>query len=335
MSCSAPSGLREADLPNQILFAALGTTVLLGAALFRVTRADRRREGRRQRLLAIFAPTAASAAAPGPSLRRPQRKRRADGSLMFPGLRQRLDGALAATGDWIGVVQLVAAAAFAAVPVMALADRALRLGTALVVILGIASAFGSAWLLLHFAQSRYRRRFLDVFPDALDLLARAVRAGLPVFEAMEVAAREIPDPVGREFRRTIDEMRIGIDMEDALQRTADRTRVPDFRFYVVALTLQRRTGGGLAETLNNLSNIIRRRKELRLKARALSAEAKASAVVLGILPFFVGGVMYAFNRPLMLILFDDPRGRFALGLAALFLVFGITGMFFIINRSLR
>ena len=198
----------------------------------------------------------------------------------------------------------------AAILIMALADRALGLSPALVLVLGVAAAFAGGWLLLHLAQSRFQRRFLDVFPDALDLLARAVRAGLPVSDAMDVAAREIPDPVGSEFRRTIDEMRIGVEMEDALQHTADRIRVPDFRFYVVALTLQRRTGGGLAETLGNLSNIIRRRKELRLKARALSAEAKASAFVLGFLPFFVGGIMYLFNRQLMSILFIDPRGRF-------------------------
>ena len=254
---------------------------------------------------------------------------------MFPGLWRWLAGALAATGDWIGIVHLAAAGAVAAVLVMALADRVLGLSAGLVFALGIVAAFAGGWLLLYFAQSRFRRRFLDVFPDALDLLGRAVRAGLPVSDAMEVAAREIPNPVGSEFRRTIDEMRIGVEMEDALQHTADRIRVPDFRFYVVALILQRRTGGGLAETLGNLSNIIRRRKELRLKARALSAEAKASAVVLGLLPFFVGGIMYLFNRPLMSILFLDPRGRFVVGLALLSLLAGIAAMVFIIKRSLR
>jgi tight adherence protein B len=111
--------------------------------------------------------------------------------------------------------------------------------------------------------------------------------------------------------------------------------VQDFRFYVVALILQRRTGGGLAETLGNLSSVIRRRKEVRLKARALSAEAKASAVVLAILPLVVGGIMYMSNRPLMSVLFSDPRGRFALGLAMVSLLAGIAVMVFIIRRSLR
>jgi tight adherence protein B len=317
-----------------IVITVLGMTVLLGATLFWALRAERRREGRRHRLQEVAMPGAAAASAAGPelSLRRPQVKR-GIGSLL-PLWRQ-LEGGLAATGDWIGVVHLVVAGAVAAVLVMVTADRTLDLGSVVTSVLGIAAAFGGAWLLLSFAQSRFRNRFLDVFPDALDLLSRAVRAGLPVFDAMEVAAKEITDPVGSEFRRTIDEMRIGVGMEDALQTTADRIRVPDFRFYVVALTLQRRTGGGLAETLGNLSNIIRRRKEMRLKARALSAEAKASAVVLAILPFLVGGIMYALNREFMSILFDDSRGRFMVGLALVSVFFGIAVMVFIIKRSLR
>ena len=184
-------------------------------------------------------------------------------------------------------------------------------------------------------QSRFRNKFLDVFPDALDLIGRAVRAGLPVFDAMEVAAREIRAPVGLEFQRTLDEVRIGVEIVEALQHTADRIRVPDFRFYAVALALQRRTGGSLAETLANLSNIIRRRKEVRLKARALSAELKASATVLAILPFLVGAILFFLNRELMSILFVDPRGRFMMGLAFLSLGTGIAVMALIIKRTLR
>src|SRR5262249_34473680 len=141
-------------------------------------------------------------------------------------------------------------------------------------------------------QSRFRNQFVDGFPDALDLMGRAVKAGLPVLDSMELAAREMPPPVGSELQRTIGEMRVGVDVDEAMQHTADRIRVPDFRFFAVALKLQRRTGGGLAETLANLSRIIRRRKEIRLKARALSSESKSSAVVLALLPFVVGGIMY-------------------------------------------
>ena len=166
-------------------------------------------------------------------------------------------------------------------------------------------------------------------------MCRAVRAGLPVFDAMEVASREVIAPVGTELQRTLEEMRIGVDIDEALQHTADRIRVPDFRFFVVALKLQRRTGGGLAETLANLSNIIRRRKEIRLKARALSAESKASAAVLAVLPFAVGALLFFLNPSLMSVLLDDPRGRFMLGMAFLSLAIGVTVMAVIIRRSLR
>src|SRR5260370_32458766 len=130
---------------------------------------------------------------------------------------------------------------------------------------------------------------------------------------MTVAAHEIAEPVGSELRRTLDEVQIGVEPQDALQKTADRIRVPDFRFYVVALALQKRTGGSLAETLTNLSTVIRARKALRLKTRALSAETKASAFLLALLPFFVGGVMYVIHRGMMSGLLTDLRGPLMVG----------------------
>jgi tight adherence protein B len=268
------------------------------------------------------------------SLRRPLRQRAA----LFSPLATvwvRLDAALAATGNWIGVPHLAMTGLVAAVVVVLFTDRMMRLNPVLVIVLAVAAAIAAPTLLLRLAQGRYQRRFLDAFPDALDLIARAVRAGLPAVEAMEVAGREIRPPVGIEFQRTLEEVRLGIDIGEALQHTAARIRVPDFRFYVVALALQRRTGGALAETLKNLSGVIRRRKEARLKARSLSAEAKASATVLAILPFVVGAILFALNPSLMSILFHDSRGRYMLGLAALSLLTGIAVMAMIIKRALR
>ena len=187
--------------------------------------------------------------------------------------------------------------------------------------------------LVRLFQARYRAQFLEVFPDALDLICRAVKAGLPVTEAMAAAGRDIADPVGSELRAALHEIQIGAEPQDALQRVADRIRVPDFRFYVVALALQRRTGGGLAETLTNLSAVIRARKALRLKARALSSETKASAAVLAILPFIVCGLLYAINPGLMSVLFTDPRGRFMLGFAFISIVVGIGVMAKIIKGA--
>src|SRR6202030_1817355 len=170
---------------------------------------------------------------------------------------------------------------------MAFAGRILGLQSALVILFGGMAAVVAPVVLLRVAQSRYQNLFLDVFPDALDLIGRGVKAGLPVNEALRVAGHEIADPVGSELRRAVDQVQIGVQMIDALQETADRVRVADFRFLVVALSLQSKTGGSLAETLANLSKVIRARKALRLKARALSSEAKASAAVLAVLPFVI------------------------------------------------
>ena len=206
--------------------------------------------------------------------------------------------------------------------------------TLVVFLCGVGAAAAPA-LLLRILQSRYQRQFLAAFPDALDLIVRAVRAGLPVPEAMELVTREIRPPVGAEFRRLLDELRIGTAMEEALQRAADRVRVPDFRFFVVSLLLQSQTGGGIAETLSNLSTIIRQRRALRLKARALTAEAQASAVVVAAMPVVAGVGLFLINRELMRTLFLDPRGRFLLGLAVASLVSGIVSMKVLIKRNLR
>jgi Flp pilus assembly protein TadB len=254
---------------------------------------------------------------------------------LLSALWARLDAAFAAAGNWVGVPHLAVTGLAAAGATVLFTEQVMGFSPVLVVLLGCAAAVGAPVVLLRLLQSRYQNKFLDPFPDALDLMCRAVRAGLPVVDAIEVAAREVPAPVGAELHRTIEEMRIGVDIDEAMQHTADRIRVSDFRFFAVALKLQRRTGGGLAETLANLSNIIRRRKEIRLKARALTAESKASAAVLALLPFAVGGLLFFLNPSLMSVLIQDPRGRFMLGMALLSLLIGIGVMSVIIRKSLR
>jgi Flp pilus assembly protein TadB len=197
------------------------------------------------------------------------------------------------------------------------------------------AALAAPALLVQLVKSRYRRQFLEIFPDALDLIVRAVRAGLPAPEAIELASRESRAPVGVEFERMLDELRIGTDMEEALQHAADRIRIPDFQFFVVSLVLQRQTGGGIADTLANLSTIIRQRKALRQKGRALSAEAQASAAIVASTPFIAGVGLFVVNRELMSVLFIDPRGRFMLELAIGALLSGIVAMRALIRRNLR
>jgi tight adherence protein B len=319
---------------SQLVLAVLGGVVVLGAGLFAALRADRRRESRQQHLRAVVA-AGPREEEPTLSLRRPLSRAGMRDLFVLSALWVRLRAAFAATGDRIGLPHLAVTGLIAAGAAIGFVAGIMDFGPALAMAVGVAAGFGGATLLLRLAQSRYQNQFLDALPDALDLIGRAVRAGLAVSDAMDVAGHEARPPVGPEFQRTLEEVRIGVDIDDAMQHTADRIRVPDFGFFVVALKLQRRTGGGLAETLANLSAIIRRRKEIRLKARALTSEAKTSAAVLGLLPVIVGLLLFFLNPELMAPLLSDPRGRFMLGLAVLSLMTGITVMVVMIRRSVR
>jgi Flp pilus assembly protein TadB len=264
------------------------------------------------------------------SLRRPRPERKA----LPAALLSRLDNALAATGNRIGLTHLAATAIIA--PVMIGFAAAVTLGRpVLSIALAVTAAVGVPALLVQLLQSRNQRQFLDIFPDAIDLIVRAVRVGLPIIEAIEQAAREIRTPVGTELERILGEIRIGVEIEDALQHAADRIRVPDFRFFVVSLLLHRETGGSIAEILSNLSTVIRQRKALRMKARALTAEATASAAVVAAMPFIAGLGLFLINREIMSVMFVDPRGRFMLGVATVGLLLGMVVMKAMIKKSLR
>jgi tight adherence protein B len=316
-------------LHEPILLAALSSTILVGAALFWVRRAERRKAIFEPRLRAIAMPASTPDSAIA-SLRRTRPERTGMPDVLFT----RLDAALAATGDRIGLAHLVATGSLAAAMV-GCAAAVMRTPPSLSIALAGAAALGAPVLLVRLAQNRNQRRFLHFFPDALDLIVRAVRAGLPIIEAIEVAARDIRGPVGIEFERMLGEIRIGVEMADALQHAAERIRVPDFRFFVVSLLVQRQTGGGIAETLGDLSAIIRQRRALRMKARALTAEATASAALVATMPFIAGLGLFLINREVMSILFVDPRGRFMLGVAIVSLLLGIAVMKAMIMKSLR
>lgn len=129
--------------------------------------------------------------------------------------------------------------------------------------------------------------FTSKFPDAIELMVRGLRSGLPISETLHVVASEIPGPIGVEFRGVNDRIRIGKPMDIALQETADRMDTPEFSFFCITLAIQRETGGNLAETLSNLAEVLRKRAQMKLKIRAMSSESKASAYIIGALPFLV------------------------------------------------
>ena len=150
-------------------------------------------------------------------------------------------------------------------------------------------------------------KFTSNFPDAIELMVRGLRSGLPITETLGIVASEIPGPVGLEFRMVADKMKIGRTMEAALQDTADRLGTPEFQFFVITLAIQRETGGNLAETLSNLADVLRKRAQMRLKIRAMSSESKASAYIIGALPFVVFTLVTLINPQYMGGFFTDQR----------------------------
>jgi tight adherence protein B len=151
------------------------------------------------------------------------------------------------------------------------------------------------------------KKFNAKFPDAIELMVRGLRSGLPISETMGIVADEIQDPVGGEFRAVADKMRIGRTMDSALNDTAQRVGTPEFQFFVISLAIQRETGGNLAETLSNLAEVLRKRSQMKLKIRAMSSESKASAYIIGALPFIVFGLIWWINGSYMQTFFTDQR----------------------------
>ena len=168
--------------------------------------------------------------------------------------------------------------------------------------------------------------FTSQFPEAIDLMVRGLKSGLPVNETIANVAKELPAPTGIEFQRITDAMRLGKTLEAALWETADRLDTADFKFFVISLVVQKETGGNLGETLENLSNILRSRQAMKLKVKALSSEAKASAWIVGCLPFIMEGVIMMLNNEYAMGLFNNPQGQIAAVAGLIWMGIGIIAM---------
>ena len=171
-------------------------------------------------------------------------------------------------------------------------------------------------------------------PDALGLIVRAVRVGVPVTEALRAVCRESPAPTSVEFDRLADQISIGSPMETALREMAARNDLPEYGFFAAALGLQAQTGGGLSETLELLADVTRKRVAMQARGHALSAEARTSSMILGGLPIVAGLGMYFVNPDYAAILVVDETGRMVLGAAVLSLATGMFVMRQIIRASL-
>lgn len=184
----------------------------------------------------------------------------------------------------------------------------LKTGAALLSLgVGVMLGAGLPHMVIGWFIKRRLNAFTVKFPEAIELLVRGLRSGLPVTETLGIVSSEVPGPVGEEFRLVTERIKIGRTMEDALQETADRLGTPEFQFFVITLAIQRETGGNLAETLSNLADVLRKRAQMKLKIKALSSESKASAYIVGALPFVVFALIYWINPDYLGAFFEDER----------------------------
>ncbi|MEO7177945.1 MAG: type II secretion system F family protein [Allosphingosinicella sp.] len=177
----------------------------------------------------------------------------------------------------------------------------------LAVLLGLFVGIGLPHKIISKLIKRRVGKFTARFPDAIELMVRGLRSGLPISETLGIVADELPGAIGDEFRTVSDKMKIGRTMEAALQDVADRLGTPEFQFFVITLAIQRETGGNLAETLANLADVLRKRAQMKLKIKAMSSESKASAWIVGSLPFIVFLLIWVINGEYMQNFFVDER----------------------------
>lgn len=204
----------------------------------------------------------------------------------------------------------------------------------------------SAWLALpliwllsvrqfyRWCEQRRLRTLFEQFPDALAMLVRAVRVGIPITEGMRNIAADCPDPTGREFAQVVDQIALGVTLDQALQGLAARNQLPEYGFFATAFALQSETGGTVSDTLDRLAEVIRKRVSLREHARALASEARTSIAILAALPVCTGGALALINPDYISTLIFDPQGQRIFTLAIVSLCAGVITMRTIVSRSL-
>lgn len=160
---------------------------------------------------------------------------------------------------------------------------------------------------------RRRKLFTSQFADAVDVIVRGIQSGLPVGECLNIIARESPDPVGHEFRLITEGQHLGLTLDEALQRTLDRMPTTELKFFAIVLNIQQQTGGNLAETLSNLSRVLRDRKKMAAKIRAMSSEARSTAMIIGSLPFGMTAMLFLTSPDYIMVLFTDQIGHLLIG----------------------
>ena len=206
-------------------------------------------------------------------------------------------------------------------------------GLPIFLVLGIVFivSVGLPRLFVGFMLKRRLKKFLDEMPNALDVMVRSIKSGLPLNDAIRLIASEAKEPVKAEFRKVVEAQQMGLSVPEAVTRMNLSVPLQEVNFFSVVITIQAQAGGNLSEALGNLSRVLRDRTKMKAKVTALSMEAKASAVIIGALPFIVATLVYLTSPQYMMILFTDPRGHLIMGASAVWMSIGIFVMRNMIN----
>ncbi len=205
------------------------------------------------------------------------------------------------------------------------AGPAIGLGIAVIAGLGLPRWF------VGFLIKRRCKKFLEEFPNALETMVRSIKSGLPLNDALRLIAADAQEPVKTEFRRVVESQQVGLSVTDACARMINSIPLPEVNFFAIVIAIQAQAGGNLSEALGNLSKVLRERRKMRAKVSAMSMEAKASACIIGALPFIVALLVYLTSPAYMMVLFNDPRGHLIIGLGLFWMSVGIMVMRNMIN----
>jgi tight adherence protein B len=197
--------------------------------------------------------------------------------------------------------------------------------------MGFAGAFGLPRWFLSFRKKRREAKFLNAFPDSVDIIVRGVKAGLPLLDCLKMITTEAPEPLRSEFRAILDTQAIGMPLGEACGKLYDRMPVPEANFFGITVSIQQKAGGNLAETLGNLSRVLRDRKKMKAKINAMSQEAKASAGIIGCLPVAVMTLVYISSPQYISLLWTEPLGRLMLAGSLCWMFMGVMVMKKMIN----
>ncbi|KQY97236.1 pilus assembly protein [Pseudolabrys sp. Root1462] len=197
--------------------------------------------------------------------------------------------------------------------------------------LGFAGAFGLPRWFLGFRKRRREQKFLNAFPDAVDVIVRGVKAGLPLLDCIKMIAIDAPEPVRSEFRSILETQAIGMPLGEACGKLYERMPLPEANFFGIVVSIQQKAGGNLAETLSNLSRVLRDRKKMKAKIQAMSQEAKASAAIIGALPLAVMTLVWLTSPAYINLLFTEPLGHIMLAGSATWMAMGVLVMKKMIN----